>query len=187
MDKMNYINKAFQTQIEVKKSKFISFLVPINEFKTFHSELKAKHPKANHIVWAYRELNEFKQIVENSSDDGEPKGGAGVPTLNAMRGANLINCAILTVRYFGGIKLGVGGMARAYSASANKVINSAVLLEYQELLPFVIEAFYNRQRQIEYILKELEIENIKRDFLSDKVIYKIETTQEKIDKIKNVL
>jgi len=178
---MNCIVNEFNTTIEVKKSKFLSYLVPISRFKTLQAELKEQHPKANHIVYAYRELNEHKQVVENSSDDGEPKGAAGVPTLNAMRGAKLINCAILTVRYFGGIKLGVGGMARAYGAAANEVINSATLQEYKELLPYTIEANYNQQRQIEYNLKELEIESIEREFLSDKVLYKLQTTQEKIN------
>jgi uncharacterized YigZ family protein len=183
---MNTIKDIYHTQIEVKKSKFLSFLVPINEFERVHKELQAKHPKANHIVWAKRELNEFKQIVENSSDDGEPKGAAGVPTLNVLRGNELINCAILTVRYFGGIKLGVGGMARAYSDAANAVVKEAEILPYVELLSHTIEANYNEQRQIEYNLKELEIEHIEREFLSDRVLYHIKTTKEKLQKLSSL-
>ena len=180
---MNCIENEFNSQIEVKKSKFLSFLVPIEQFNKYKAKLKNKHPKANHIVWAYRKLNEFGQIVENSSDDGEPKGAAGVPTLNAMRGAKLVNCAILTVRYFGGIKLGVGGMARAYSKAANEVINIAKIVPYKELIEFKIECSYNKQRQLEYKLKELQVEEIKREFLNSKVLYKIKTTQERIDKL----
>ena len=180
---MNCIENEFNSQIEVKKSKFLSFLVPIEQFNKYKAELKKKHPKANHIVWAYRKLNEFGQIVENSSDDGEPKGAAGVPTLNAMRGAKLVNCAILTVRYFGGIKLGVGGMARAYSKAANEVINCAKIVPYKKLLEFNISCDYNKQRQLEYKLKELKVEEIQREFLNDKVLYKIKTTQERIDKL----
>jgi len=181
---MKSITKEYQNQIEVKKSKFLSFLVPIREFERVHKKLKQEHPKANHIVWAKRELNEFKQIVENASDDGEPKGAAGVPTLNVLRGRELINCAILTVRYFGGIKLGVGGMARAYSDAANAVVKEAKIVPYIELISYTIEANYNEQRQIEYNLKELEVEHIEREFLSDRVLYHIQTTQEKIDKLK---
>ena len=180
---MNCIKNEVNTQVEVKKSKFISFLVPIDRFKKLYQELRDTHPKANHIVWAYRKLNSYKQIVENSSDDGEPKGAAGVPTLNALRGANLINCAILTVRYFGGIKLGVGGMARAYSLSANEAIKSATLLPYKELIDHTIEVEYNRQRELEYNLKKLEIEKIEREFLNDKVVYRLQTTQDKLDKL----
>ena len=183
---MKYIiNNITSTQIEVKKSKFLSFLVPIEQFNKMHQKLKKEHPKANHIVWAKRELNEFKQIVENSSDDGEPKGGAGVPTLNVLRGNELINCGILTVRYFGGIKLGVGGMARAYSEAANKVVKKAEILPYIELLNLTIEANYNEQRQIEYTLKELGIEHIKREFLNNKVLYHLKTTKENMNKLKS--
>jgi len=155
--------------------------VPIDEFKSLQSKLKEQHPKANHIVWALRYLNEYKQIVENSSDDGEPKGAAGTPTLNCLRGKELINCALLTVRYFGGIKLGVGGMARAYGEAANAVINVANLEEYLELIEHSIEVSYSNQRELEYKLKKLEISNIEREFLNSSVVYKIKSTKEKIE------
>lgn len=75
-----------------------------------HERLKAEHPKAAHVVWALRERNGYGQIVENQSDDGEPKGTSGQPSLNALRGAQLVNAGALIVRYFGGIKLGTGGL-----------------------------------------------------------------------------
>ncbi len=183
---MNCVENEFNSQIEVKKSKFLSFLVPIDRFKELLKELKEKHPKANHIVWAYRELNDFEQIVENSSDDKEPKGAAGAPTLNAMRGAKLINCAILTVRYFGGIKLGVGGMARAYSKSANEVIKKAVLIPYVRVDNFTLSIPYSQQRKCEYYLKELKIDSIQREFLNDKILYRVKTTKEIIDKLNSL-
>ena len=85
-----------------------------------------KHPKARHHVYAYRYLNEYEQIVENSSDDGEPKGTSGKPSLHVLAGHELINTAVIIVRYFGGIKLGTGGLVRAYSDAVNSVINNAV-------------------------------------------------------------
>ena len=69
--------------------------------------------------------------MENQSDDGEPKGTSGTPCLNALRGAELINTAVLVVRYFGGIKLGTGGLVRAYGGSANLAINSATLTPFE--------------------------------------------------------
>ena len=183
---MKTVNSIYQTQIEVKKSKFISFLVPIDEFKELHSKLKEQHPKASHIVYAYRKLNEFEQIVENNSDDGEPKGVAGNPTLSQLRGEELINCAIITVRYFGGVKLGVGGMIRAYSSSAREVILSAKLTEYVKLFEEKICIDYNQQRQVEYHFKELGITSINREFLSNKVCYHIKVSQDTIQKLKEL-
>jgi len=125
------ITQIFEISNEVKKSKFIAFLTPFSEFDALLSRLKNEHPKAAHIVWAYRVLNEFNQIVENQSDDGEPKGTSGTPCLNALRGAELINTAVLVVRYFGGIKLGTGGLVRAYGGSVNLAINSAALTPFE--------------------------------------------------------
>jgi putative IMPACT (imprinted ancient) family translation regulator len=118
---MRTIDQVFSATTEVNRSKFIAHFIPIAEFSGLQKKLKAEHPKANHVVYALRSLNEYDQIVENSSDDGEPKGCAGVPALNVLRGEGLVNCAVLIVRYFGGIKLGTGGMASAY-ASAVKVV-----------------------------------------------------------------
>jgi len=184
---MNCIKKSISTQTEVKKSKFISFLVPYNEFRKIYQELKNKHSKANHIIYAYRYINNYNQVVENSSDDKEPKGAAGVPTLNYLRGKDLVNCAILTVRYFGGIKLGIGGMIRAYGLSAKSVIDKAEIIKYEPLIKYKISAYYNRQRQIEYYLKELNIKPINRTFLNDKVEWILNITEEKLYSLKKLL
>ena len=113
---MKTIEKEISAAQEIKKSSFIAYLAPLASFETLRAQLRQQHPKARHIVWAYRTLNEPGQIVENSSDDGEPKSTAGAPCLNALRGAELINAAVLVVRYFGGIKLGTGGLVHAYAS-----------------------------------------------------------------------
>lgn len=122
---MFLLKEKISTQIEVKKSKFIATLAPFKDFESLNKALRDEHPKAAHVVWAYRYLNEFGQIVENSSDDGEPKGSSAPALLAALRGAELIDTCALVVRYFGGIKLGIGGLVRAYGASANEAIKSA--------------------------------------------------------------
>ena len=122
---MKTIEKEISAAQEIKKSSFIAYLAPLASFEALRARLRRQHPKARHIVWAYRALNEPGQIVENSSDDGEPKSTAGAPCLNALRGAELINAAVLVVRYFGGIKLGTGGLVRAYASSANAAIEAA--------------------------------------------------------------
>ena len=122
---MFLLKEKISTQIEVKKSKFIATLAPFKDFESLNKALRDEHPKAAHVVWAYRYLNEFGQIVENSSDDGEPKGSSAPALLAALRGAELVDTCALVVRYFGGIKLGIGGLARAYGTSVNEAIKSA--------------------------------------------------------------
>lgn len=128
---MYLVKECYSYEQDIKKSNFASYICPFSEFETLKEKLKADNPKAAHIVWAYRYYNKYFQIVENCSDDGEPKGSSGPPCLDALRGAELIDTAILVVRYFGGVKLGVGGLVRAYGSSANLAINSANLIKYE--------------------------------------------------------
>ena len=122
---MFLLKEKISTQIEVKKSKFIATLAPFKDFESLNKALRDEHSKAAHVVWAYRYLNEFDQIVENSSDDGEPKGSSAPALLAALRGAELVDTCALVVRYFGGIKLGIGGLVRAYGTSVNEAIKNA--------------------------------------------------------------
>lgn len=107
---MNYIKQHFENTLEVKQSKFIAHLVPFTIYEQTLQHLKQQHPKARHFVTAFRYLNEFEQIVESSSDDGEPKGTSGKPSLMVLQGKEIINTAVIVVRYFGGTKLGTGGL-----------------------------------------------------------------------------
>jgi len=180
---MKYVDKVYTNVTEVNKSKFIAYLIPANEFLDLQKSLKKEHPKANHIVYATRELNEYEQIVENSSDDGEPKGCAGVPSLNVLRGEKLINTGVLIVRYFGGIKLGTGGMARAYAMSAKNVISNAELIEYEKLERYSFESSYNDINKILYKLKSIGIEDFSREFDTYDVKWHIKATKDKIEKL----
>jgi uncharacterized YigZ family protein len=184
---MKYIDKHTFTTYEIKKSKFISHLVPFDMFDEMMSELKATHPKARHFVYASRYLNEWEQIVENSSDDGEPKGTSGKPTLSVLAGADMINCAVITVRYFGGVKLGTGGLVKAYSDSANLVLHdeNSIIKEYIKLEDFVIECKYSELRELEYNINKIDnsqINIIKKEF-NDKVKLHIKTTDENFKRL----
>lgn len=181
---MNSIEKSFKGTYEVKKSKFIAHLVPIAEYKGLQDKLRAEHPKARHVVYALRYLNEFEQIVENSSDDEEPRGAAGVPSLNVLRGEELINVAVLTVRYFGGTKLGIGGMARAYASAVKEVVSVADIIKYEKEHVYEFDTSYSNVQRTEYLLKKLEIEQVEREFLGDKVAWKVTTNEEKLNKFK---
>ncbi len=146
--------------------------------------LKQEHPKARHFVYAYRYLNDFDQIVENCSDDGEPRGTSGKPTLNVLAGNELINCAIIIVRYFGGVKLGTGGLVRAYSSSANLAISNSALHKYEKLETVFLNLEYALLSKLEYLLENLEIKIIEKEF-QDNVVLTLSLTSEQLDRLKN--
>ncbi len=174
---MKYVKEQFCETFEEKKSKFITYLVPYQDFENLMRKLKEEHPKARHYVYAYRYLNEFDQIVENSSDDGEPKGTSGKPSLNVLSGHELINTAVIIIRYFGGIKLGTGGLVRAYSDSVNKVIQISTLFEYKKLLKKFITCEYSDLSKVEYLLNQNRIEIINKNFTTS-INLTLEATKE---------
>lgn len=118
---MNY-NKYLinETTITIKKSKFISLAFKVSkkeEVEEILTELKKEHRKARHLPYAYKFGNEIKK-----SDDKEPANTAGGPILNIIEKNDLNNILIVVIRYFGGIKLGAGGLIRAYGSAAKEVI-----------------------------------------------------------------
>jgi len=186
---MKYVEKEYSYIYEEKKSKFISYLIPYDNFEKKLKELKKLHPKARHFVWAYRYLKN-NQIVENQTDDGEPKGTSGKPTLNVLQKQNIINSAIITVRYFGGIKLGANGLVKAYSKVASEVVKKSDFMKYKELEKIKFLVSYKNYSKIKYFIKELNIDIIKEEFLDDKALFEIlldksleELFKSKIDKI----
>ncbi len=184
---MFYVDTITQATYEVKKSTFTSYILPYEEFDTYHDRLKKSHPKANHIIWAFRYLNTQGQIVEGGSDDGEPKGVAATPTLNILRGENLINCAILTIRYFGGIKLGTGGMVRAYRKSAKEVLESAKLTPYIEKKVITFSTPYTLVNRYEHYFNKHHISYHDREFMQDRVIWRVSLSKEEKERLKNFI
>ena len=174
---MKFVQKEFSCTFEEKKSKFIAYLMPYDLFEDVMKKLKIEHPKAVHFVYAYRYLNEYEQIVENSSDDGEPKGTSGKPSLAVIAGAEIINSAVIIVRYFGGIKLGTGGLVRAYGDSVNEVIKIAEFKEYQKLITKTLICEYSELSQLEYLLNQENI-NIKSKEFSTQINLTIELSME---------
>ena len=113
--------------VELLKSKFYSFAIPVNdveEFKTRLEEIRKANPKAKHVVYAYR----IGQLSK-SNDDKEPKGTAGRPLLELLMKKNLNYTALIVVRYFGGTELGASRLLRTYVASGVSAINNAELQE----------------------------------------------------------
>ncbi len=181
---MKFVNTVFTQTLEVKQSKFIAYLLPYSEYKITLEKLKLLNLKARHFVVAYRYLNDFNQVIEYSSDDGEPKGTSGKPTLFVMQGNDIINSCIITVRYFGGTKLGTGGLVRAYSDATNLVINASSLLEYKEEKQIKIYFEYSNLRMIEYECEILGINIINKEFNSG-TIFSIKSSQNELTQFLN--
>lgn len=113
-----------ENEIIINKSRFIAYkfdLTTLNDVKSFLQNLKTEHKRATHICYAYVYSREV--VSEKYSDDGEPNGTAGQPILNVMKKKGVSNTMVAVVRYFGGIKLGAGGLTRAYIKSTASVLN----------------------------------------------------------------
>lgn len=137
------VNAEFST--EIKKSKFISFVFyvqTVEEIKNYLNELNKKYGDATHICYAY--VVKDNGIKEKAVDNGEPSGTAGKPILDCIKKQNFVNMLVAVVRYFGGIKLGAGGLVRAYSQSAKNVIEQVKHLqtEYVEYETLNVEISY---------------------------------------------
>ena len=116
-------------ELTIKKSRFISDIYPVKEeqeARKFIENTRQKNPNANHIVFAY--TIGLNQEIQRMSDNGEPVGTAGKPVLDSIAKNNLVDVLITVTRYFGGIKLGAGGLIRAYSQSASQAIEIAELV-----------------------------------------------------------
>ena len=173
---MQYSKNISNYTHEVKQSKFIAHLLPIEIYETTLESLRLEHPKARHFVTAFRYMNEYGQIVEHSSDDGEPKGTSGKPSLMVLQGQDIINAAVIIVRYFGGTKLGTGGLVRAYSDSVNLLLQNSELFEYTKEISKTILIDYSDLRFIEYECEAFKIKIVEKSF-DTKICYKIEADE----------
>ena len=116
----------YMAELEVKKSRFLGYASHArtwDDAKSYIEHVKSEHPKARH--WCYGYCGGYNPVNERCSDDGEPSGTAGAPILNALRGEGMSDSVCVVVRYFGGIKLGAGGLIRAYGAAARQVLREA--------------------------------------------------------------
>ena len=141
---------------EEKHSRFFSFMVPLDseeEALSFLAGLKKRYYDCSHVCFAYR-LNE-KPLIERSSDAGEPSGTAGLPILTVLRGSEALNAGIFVVRYFGGTKLGTGGLSRAYGAAARDALSHAVLVEKRPGTLMKITCDYSAHGKLRFLLDEM--------------------------------
>jgi uncharacterized YigZ family protein len=123
---MKSIKETVISEIEINKSVFINYLIPVNsveDVQTNLEQLKARYSDANHHCYAYI-IGEHQEI-QKYSDDGEPSKTAGMPMMAVLKKNELTNVLTVSIRYFGGIKLGAGGLVRAYTKSCASSVNNA--------------------------------------------------------------
>lgn len=151
---MYTINNEYIYELEVKKSRFISVLKKvkdITEIDKILSDLKEEYKDATHYCYAYI-INDKKK----SSDDNEPGGTAGLPILQALEKNNLNYVLCVVIRYFGGIKLGAGGLIRAYSKATSEAIKNSDKIELIKGLEIKFTTNYEEQKRIDYLLKDYQ-------------------------------
>ncbi len=140
-----------------KGSRFIGLAFPCKsqeEFKDRKAELEALYPDATHITYAFK-IYSKGQVIIRFSDAGEPAGTAGKPILMHLEGQSFVNTALFVVRYFGGTKLGAGGLVRAYGNTARQLLLEAPANPYVVLASLELQFPYATQSQIEYLAKKL--------------------------------
>lgn len=178
---MKSIQTEITSEIIINKSRFITILTNINDIdkvKEKLEEIKKKYKDATHYCYAYIINNH-----EKCSDNGEPSGTAGMPILNVLKQNDLTNILCVVIRYFGGIKLGAGGLIRAYSTSASEALNKAIITNIVNGYNITIEFSYDNLKQIDYLLKNIDI---KKDYQTN-ITYNFNITETKFNQIENEL
>ncbi|MBW4933982.1 IMPACT family protein [Marinobacter sp. F4206] len=138
-----------ERETEVKKSRFIARVAPVcsrDEVKVWLEQAHRDHPDARHICWAYQIGRPGSAAEAAMNDDGEPSGTAGKPILNVIQHKDMGDVLVMVVRYFGGIKLGAGGLVRAYAGAAESVLSAVERVVQQPMIPAdVVMGFADEQ------------------------------------------
>ena len=178
---MYSIQKNVENTIIIKKSKFICKLYRINNLEEINiilEKLNKEYKDSTHICYAY-----IIDGKEKCNDNGEPSGTAGMPMLNVLKKNNLDHILAVVIRYFGGIKLGAGGLTRAYSNSTIEAINNSKIIELVKGYYIQIEFDFSQKKTVDYILNNISIKEITFD---TNIIYKLYlSNQDIINELRN--
>ena len=172
------VKESASEEYLINKSKFIGFVIP-GDLKTLFldriHELQMDHHSANHIAFAYR-IKTSNGIDDYFNDAGEPSGTAGRPLLNILQNQNLINTCLAVVRYYGGVNLGTGGLARAYSKAAMMAIDQAEFKDFIKLNYYKIILEYNMLDNLTDKLLKENAEIIDKHF-EENIVLKVKMTE----------
>ncbi|ATQ50392.1 putative YigZ family protein [Staphylococcus epidermidis] len=175
------IKQAHLIENVISKSRFIAYIKPVsteNEAKAFIDEIKIKHKDATHNCSAYTVGPEMN--IQKANDDGEPSGTAGIPMLEILKKLEIHNVCVVVTRYFGGIKLGAGGLIRAYSGAVRDVIYDIGRVELREAIPVTVTLDYDQTGKFEYELASTTF-LLREQFYTDKVSYQIDVVKNEYD------
>ena len=181
------IKEDGQVQEEIKKSRFICHAKRVyseEEARDFITAIKKEHYKATHNCSAFI-LGERSEI-KRTSDDGEPSGTAGVPMLGVLENHNLTNVCVVVTRYFGGIKLGAGGLIRAYAGSVALAVKEIGIIEIKEQAGIAIQMSYAQYQEYGNFLREHHLMELDTNF-TDQIATMIYVDKEEKENIKSAL
>ena len=178
------IKEDGQVQEEIKKSRFICHAKRVyseEEARDFITAIKKEHYKATHNCSAF--IVGERSEIKRTSDDGEPSGTAGIPMLGVLENHNLTNVCVVVTRYFGGIKLGAGGLIRAYAGSVALAVKEIGIIEIKEQAGIQIHMTYAQYQEYGNFLKEHNLIELETNF-TDQVDTMIFVDKERKDDIK---
>ncbi|KAK9228576.1 hypothetical protein WN944_021528 [Citrus x changshan-huyou] len=154
------IKETVTFEKEIKKSKFIAIAGPISNDQSAQSFLsQVSDPRATHNCWAYKVGNQYR-----SNDDGEPSGTAGKPIHSAIVSSGLDRIMVVVTRYFGGIKLGTGGLVRAYGGVASECLRNAPTILVKSRVPMGVEVPFELLGILYHQLQLFQVEDINQDY-----------------------
>ncbi|MGY6545472.1 MAG: IMPACT family protein [Cyclobacteriaceae bacterium] len=167
-----------------KGSKFLAFAFPVStedQIKDSLEELRKKYYDTRHHCYAYMLGKDME--VFRSNDDGEPNHSAGDPILGQIRSANLTDVLIVVVRYFGGTKLGVGGLITAYKAAASDAISNASILEKIVYRSLALTVDYSEMNEVMRIIKEFDL-NVSQQVMELKCTFHLEVRENDYNQVR---
>ncbi|WP_145520777.1 IMPACT family protein [Yersinia mollaretii] len=152
---------------EIKKSRFITLLAHtcgVNEAKDFIQQVKQQHPTARHHCWAFVAGTPADSQQLGFSDDGEPSGTAGKPILAQLMGSGIGEITAVVVRYYGGIKLGTGGLVRAYGSGVQQALKQIEVKYKVPQVEYTLQCDYAQLARVETLLQQVEGQTLRSEY-----------------------
>ena len=187
---MQILTRGGTAEYVEKRSRFIATLIPVTSEEEAQAQidaLKKKYYDARHNCYAYIVFSEDKKdVIERSSDDGEPSGTAGRPMLDILSGNQIVNILAVVTRYFGGTLLGSGGLVRAYSTAVKDALDNSDLTAVSRGQRLVLKLDYTNLGSVQYKMRECRVSELSGDY-GNCVTLNLVVPEEEVQKFKKEL